>query len=57
MEAGRPDTITAEKLRVIAGHGIKRISINPQTMKDETLELIGRAHTADKTRKDAADCP
>lgn len=44
VEAGRPDTITIEKLRVIKNHGIERISINPQTMKAETLELIGRAH-------------
>lgn len=45
VEAGRPDTITAEKLKVISGHGIKRISINPQTMKDETLKIIGRSHS------------
>ena len=45
VEAGRPDTITKEKLRVIADHGIKRISINPQTMKDSTLKLIGRSHS------------
>lgn len=51
VEAGRPDTITAEKLEVISGHGIGRISINPQTMKDETLKLIGRAHTVSDIRK------
>lgn len=50
VEAGRPDTITAEKLRVIADHGIKRISINPQTMKDQTLKLIGRSHSVDDIR-------
>lgn len=44
IEAGRPDTITAEKLSVIRGHGISRISINPQSMKAETLEKIGRSH-------------
>lgn len=50
VEAGRPDTITAEKLKVISGHGIKRISINPQTMKDKTLKLIGRSHSVDDIR-------
>lgn len=61
VEAGRPDTITEEKLKAIAGHGIDRISINPQTMKDETLGLIGRSHTvghireAFKTAKKAGD--
>ena len=44
IEAGRPDTITEEKLSVIAKHGITRISINPQSMKARTLELIGRSH-------------
>lgn len=44
IEAGRPDTITAEKLFVIKKHGIHRISINPQSMKKETLERIGRSH-------------
>lgn len=45
VEAGRPDTITKEKLEVIHRHGISRISINPQSMKNETLELIGRSHS------------
>lgn len=44
IEAGRPDTITAEKLSVIKNHCIHRISINPQSMKKETLERIGRSH-------------
>ena len=44
VEAGRPDTITEEKLRVLKQHGIARISINPQSMKKRTLELIGRSH-------------
>ncbi len=44
VEAGRPDTITYEKLEVLKKHGIERISINPQSMKKETLELIGRSH-------------
>ena len=46
VEAGRPDTITREKLEVMKAHGVERISINPQTMSDETLRRIGRAHTA-----------
>ena len=51
VEAGRPDTITEAKLDVLAAHGIERISINPQTMKDETLTLIGRSHSVDDIRK------
>ena len=45
VESGRPDSITREKLEVLRKHGISRISINPQTMKQETLDLIGRRHT------------
>ena len=44
LEAGRPDTITPEKLRIARDHGVSRISINPQSMKKRTLELIGRSH-------------
>jgi len=44
-------SITKEKLDVLAKHGIERISINPQTMKDETLRLIGRSHSVDDIRK------
>ena len=44
VEAGRPDTITKEKLEVLKKHGVTRLSINPQTMNDSTLELIGRSH-------------
>ncbi len=47
VEAGRPDSITPEKLSCYLAHGVKRISINPQTMKNETLRTIGRAHTAE----------
>ncbi len=47
VEAGRPDTITEEKLRVLKDHGVNRISINPQSMKESTLEIIGRKHSAD----------
>lgn len=48
VEAGRPDSITADKLRVLKKHGITRISINPQTMKQETLDIIGRKHTVEQ---------
>ena len=44
VEAGRPDTITKSKLEIIKKHKTKRISINPQTMNDRTLEIIGRKH-------------
>jgi oxygen-independent coproporphyrinogen-3 oxidase len=46
-EAGRPDTITAEKLAVLKRYGVDRISINPQSMNDITLNLIGRSHCVD----------
>lgn len=49
VEAGRPDSITAEKLRMLRKHNISRISINPQTMKQATLDLIGRRHTVEQT--------
>lgn len=45
VEAGRPDTITKEKLEVLKKYGVNRISINPQTTNDETLKRIGRSHT------------
>ncbi|MCR5005708.1 MAG: coproporphyrinogen dehydrogenase HemZ [Clostridiales bacterium] len=47
VEAGRPDTIHPEILRVLKDHGIDRISINPQTMHQKTLDLIGRYHTVE----------
>lgn len=46
VEAGRPDTITADKLRVMKEHGVNRVSVNPQTMSDNTLRLVGRDHTS-----------
>ena len=46
VEAGRPDTITADKLAVLRDHGVTRISVNPQTMEDHVLQAIGRRHTA-----------
>lgn len=45
VEAGRADSITPEKLAALKRHGVTRISVNPQTMKDETLRFIGRQHT------------
>ena len=50
VEAGRPDTITAEKLAVLKKNGVGRISINPQTMDDEVLAAIGRKHTAEDVK-------
>jgi oxygen-independent coproporphyrinogen-3 oxidase len=46
VEAGRPDTVTAEKLAILHRRGVGRISVNPQTMDDRVLDLIGRNHTA-----------
>ena len=46
VEAGRPDTITAEKLAALRRHGVERVSVNPQTMQDAVLAAMGRAHTA-----------
>ena len=46
VEAGRPDTISEEKLRVLKEKGVTRVSVNPQSMSDDVLEAIGRKHTA-----------
>lgn len=51
VEAGRPDTITEEKLRVIKNFSVDRISINPQTFNNSVLEAVGRRHTAEDTVK------
>lgn len=51
VEAGRPDSITRDKLEVLARHGISRISINPQTMKQSTLDLIGRLHSVAEVKE------
>lgn len=51
VEAGRPDSITKEKLLTLKRHGISRISINPQTMKQATLDLIGRRHTVEMVKE------
>lgn len=45
VEAGRPDSVTEEKLRMLKEEGVTRISINPQSMVERTLEVIGRRHT------------
>lgn len=55
VEAGRPDTLNPEKLSILKEAGIGRISINPQTMNDRTLRVIGRAHTAAQIREAYAD--
>jgi oxygen-independent coproporphyrinogen-3 oxidase len=47
VEAGRPDTITREKIRVLKEHGVDRVSVNPQTLSDSVLNQIGRMHTVD----------
>ena len=47
LEAGRPDTITREKLEVAKAHGVTRVSVNPQTLSDDILKEIGRRHTVD----------
>ena len=49
VEAGRPDSITAAKLDIIKAHGVHRISVNPQSFNQKTLELIGRRHTVRET--------
>lgn len=49
VEAGRPDSITPEKLDVLYRHNVTRISVNPQTMNQETLNCIGRCHTVEQT--------
>lgn len=51
VEAGRADSITKDKLEVLKKHGVTRISVNPQTMKDETLKIIGRQHTVEQVRQ------
>ena len=50
VEAGRPDTITAEKLAVLRKNGVDRISVNPQSMDDRVLAAIGRRHSGDDIR-------
>ncbi len=47
LEAGRPDTITEEKMKIAISRGVTRISVNPQTLNDDVLRIIGRSHTAE----------
>ena len=47
VEAGRPDSVTPDKFNVLKAHNVGRISINPQTMNQKTLDLIGRKHTVE----------
>ncbi len=51
VEAGRPDSITREKLKVLRKYGVERISVNPQTMQQRTLEVIGRQHTVEDVKR------
>ena len=51
VEAGRADSITGEKLEVLKEFGVTRISVNPQTMKEETLKIIGRRHTVEQVKE------
>lgn len=51
FEAGRPDTIMEDKLRVIKEYGADRISVNPQTLNDDVLRVIGRRHSGDDAIK------
>lgn len=51
VEAGRPDSITKDKLEVMKQYGVTRISINPQTMKQKTLDIIGRNHSVEAVKR------
>ena len=51
VEAGRPDSITRKKLEILKKWGVDRISINPQSMQQRTLDLIGRKHTVDQIKE------
>ncbi len=51
VEAGRPDTITMEKMQTLARHNVGRVSVNPQTMEDKVLRAMGRAHTAEEIER------
>jgi len=51
VEAGRPDSITREKLLVLKKYGVDRISINPQSMQQRTLDLIGRKHSVEQIKE------
>lgn len=51
IEAGRPDSITKEKLEVMRRFPVTRISVNPQTMQQKTLNLVGRKHTVQDVKE------
>lgn len=51
VEAGRPDTISLNKLKILKEYGVERICINPQTMKADTLKIIGRNHDISQFKK------
>lgn len=51
VEAGRADSITIEKLKVLKAHGVTRVSVNPQTMNQKTLDIIGRRHTVEDVKR------
>ncbi len=51
VEAGRADSITVDKLKVLKKYGVNRISVNPQTMKQETLDFIGRRHSVEQVKE------
>ena len=55
VEAGRPDTITPDKLAVLVGHGVDRVSVNPQSMNDAVLERMGRPHSGEDIRRAYGD--
>ena len=50
VEAGRPDSVSLDKFKVLKNHNVGRISINPQTMNQKTLDLIGRKHTVEEIK-------
>ncbi|HAK58538.1 MAG TPA: coproporphyrinogen dehydrogenase HemZ [Lachnospiraceae bacterium] len=51
VEAGRPDSITREKLEILKEFGVNRVSINPQSMLQDTLQRLGRTHTVEQVRE------
>ncbi|MBR5360197.1 MAG: coproporphyrinogen dehydrogenase HemZ, partial [Lachnospiraceae bacterium] len=51
VEAGRPDSITRDKLRTLKKHNVTRISVNPQSMNQQTLDYIGRLHSVEVIRE------
>ncbi|MGC4019081.1 MAG: coproporphyrinogen dehydrogenase HemZ [Muricomes sp.] len=51
VEAGRPDSITREKLEVLTKHPVTRISVNPQTMQQKTLDAVGRRHLVEDVKE------